>query len=156
LTLDRVSVEWIGRQLSGSGVGWQWGVGFGVSLVFWVWCLVFGVWCLVFGPRATGHISAEPRAGFCSGCGVSVLGVGITTTAKAARARPPSPHPNRCRANSAHIRQSGPESCPGVQAKVIETIQVVPSLLGSGPSQHGPCARGIASLRCKILYQEDI
>ena len=36
------------------------------------------------------------------------------------------------RANMAHMRQSRPDSGLGVQVKVLEAFQVVPSLLGSG------------------------
>jgi len=38
----------------------------------------------------------------------------------------------RRRANSAHVRQSGPESGPGFQTKVLKPFKVVPSSLGSG------------------------
>ena len=38
----------------------------------------------------------------------------------------------RCRANTAHRRQSGPDSGLGVQEKVHKTFEVVPSSLGSG------------------------
>ena len=40
----------------------------------------------------------------------------------------------RCRANMAHIRQSRPGSGLGSQVKVLETVLVVTSLLGSGCS----------------------
>ena len=33
----------------------------------------------------------------------------------------------RCRAKSAHTRQSGPNSCPGFQGKVSKTFPVVPA-----------------------------
>ena len=36
------------------------------------------------------------------------------------------------RANSAHIRQPGPDSGPGVRVKVLKTFQVVSFSLGSG------------------------
>ena len=39
----------------------------------------------------------------------------------------------RCQANVAHIRQPRPDSGLGVQVKVLQTLQVVPSSLGSGP-----------------------
>ena len=38
----------------------------------------------------------------------------------------------RCRANSAHIRQSSPDSGHGLQVKVLKIFQVGPSSLGSG------------------------
>ena len=38
----------------------------------------------------------------------------------------------RCPANMAHIRQSRPDSGLGFQVKVLKTLKVVPSLLGSG------------------------
>ena len=38
----------------------------------------------------------------------------------------------RCRANTAHMRQSRPDSGHDFQSKVLETFQVVPSSLGSG------------------------
>ena len=38
----------------------------------------------------------------------------------------------RCRANMAHIRQSRPDSGLGFQATVLETVEVVSSLPGSG------------------------
>ena len=41
----------------------------------------------------------------------------------------------RCPANSAHIRQSGPDSGLGFQAKFIETFEVVPFSLGSGQEE---------------------
>ena len=37
-----------------------------------------------------------------------------------------------CRANVAHVRQSRPDSGRGFQAKVVETVNAVPSSLGSG------------------------
>ena len=40
--------------------------------------------------------------------------------------------PGRRRANMAHIRQSRPDSGLGVQVKVLETFQIVPSSLRSG------------------------
>ena len=39
---------------------------------------------------------------------------------------------DRCRAKSAHIRQSKPDSGLGSQANVLGTLEVVPSSLGSG------------------------
>ena len=38
----------------------------------------------------------------------------------------------RCHASVAHIRQSGPDSGLGFRAKVIKTVEGVPTLLGSG------------------------
>ena len=38
----------------------------------------------------------------------------------------------RCRANPAHIRQSGPDSALGFRAKVIKALLSVPILLGRG------------------------
>jgi len=39
---------------------------------------------------------------------------------------------DRCRANVAHIRQSGPDSGHGFKAKVHKIFVVVPSSVGSG------------------------
>ena len=39
---------------------------------------------------------------------------------------------SRCRANSAHVRQPGPDFFPGFQAKVRTTFQAVSFTLGSG------------------------
>jgi len=48
-----------------------------------------------------------------------------------------------CRAISAHIRQSGPESGSGFQVKVLKTFYVVPFSLGSGlGSAHHPASSG--------------
>ena len=43
-----------------------------------------------------------------------------------------TPRPNRCRANSAHVRQSRPDSGLEFQVKDFTTFQVVPSSLRSG------------------------
>jgi len=43
----------------------------------------------------------------------------------------------RPRANMAHIRQSRPDSGPGVQVKALDTVQVFPSSLDSGPGVVG-------------------
>ena len=45
--------------------------------------------------------------------------------------------PSRGRANMAHVRQSGPDSGLGFQAKVLETFQGLPALHGSGPALQG-------------------
>jgi len=39
--------------------------------------------------------------------------------------------PGRCRANMAHVRQSRPYCGLGFQVKALDTLQVVPSSLGS-------------------------
>jgi len=41
----------------------------------------------------------------------------------------------------AHIRQSRPDSGLGFQVKVLDTLQGVPSSLGSGPERMGPAFR---------------
>ena len=38
----------------------------------------------------------------------------------------------RCRANMAHIRQSGPDSGVVFQVKVLEIFAIIPCSLGSG------------------------
>ena len=38
----------------------------------------------------------------------------------------------RCRANMAHVRQSGPDSGLGIEVKVLDTVCVVACSLGSG------------------------
>ena len=38
----------------------------------------------------------------------------------------------RCRANSAHIRQTGLDSGPGLQVKIPTTFECVPFPLGNG------------------------
>ena len=62
--------------------------------------------CLLLTPPP------QPQEEDCSGC------------------RPPARV--RCRANSAHLRQSRPDSGSGFQAKVLQTLEVVPSSLGRG------------------------
>jgi len=39
---------------------------------------------------------------------------------------------HRCRANSAHVRQSLPDYGLGFQVKILEPFEVFPSALGSG------------------------
>ena len=64
-------------------------------------------------------------------------------------ARPPAQLTNRsfswcrCRANVAHVRQSGPDSGLGLQAKPLKTFEGVPFSLGIG----SPCA-GYPPPRC--------
>ena len=48
------------------------------------------------------------------------------------RRLPPCPSVQSCRANPAHIRQSGPDSGPGFRVKVLEIFQVILSSLGRG------------------------
>ena len=73
--------------------------------VFTVFSFSFKVWFLVLslGGGAGSGIRGAQRA---------------TISAPVSR--------NRCRGNSAHIRQSGPESDPGFQAKADKTFTVVP------------------------------
>ena len=40
----------------------------------------------------------------------------------------------RCRAHSAHVRQSRPDSCLGFHVKVLKTFNLVPSSIGRGVS----------------------
>ena len=47
--------------------------------------------------------------------------------------------PYRCPVNMEHIRQSRPDSGPGFQVNVLETYEVVPSSLGSGPEKTEWC-----------------
>ena len=55
------------------------------------------------------------------------------------------------RANSAHLRQSGPETGPGFQVKHVKTFQVVPLSCG-GAHGPGPESARSASSRPRALW----
>jgi len=57
------------------------------------------------------------------------------------------------RANSAHIRQSRPESGLGFQVSVVETFQVVPSSLGGGARRF---RGGLVFKALRLLYHSTL
>ena len=58
---------------------------------------------------------------------------------------------SRCRANMAHIRQSGPDSGLAFQVPILETCWVVPCSLGSGVAGSAPTKYAVLLLSSLFL-----